>query len=137
VLVACKAAREKFEVWKHATDIMEAIESACDKFSRRTRDRDAVKEILGTTADVINGELIKDSRYIELNTSVVSGLQVQEQLLKNAIAYAEAVLKLVRTCIETGVAPPRTFYRLGVKRRTGRRSTMSCSVVCWTWVVQF
>jgi hypothetical protein len=106
VSVACKAAREKFAVWNRAAEIVDVIEKACDAFSAKTRERDALKEILGTTANTIDGEPIEDSRYIELNTSRVSALEIHEQVLSHVLTYAESVLAVVKSVVETGVAEP-------------------------------
>lgn len=104
VSMVCKAAREKFAVWNRATEIMQVIEKASDEFSSKTRERDAFKEILGTTADSIDGEPIEDPRYIELNTSRVLALQKHDRLLNQVVTYAESVLAVVKSVVETGVA---------------------------------
>ncbi len=109
VSVACKAAREKFNVWRRASNILNVIGRACDEFSPRRHDRDAIQEILATPADAIDGEAIEDPRYVALDSTAVPLLQAHERLLDHIVEYAENLLKLVKSIVAISAADPRNL----------------------------
>ena len=104
VVVAQRAALEKLEVWRRSAEIHPLIFQAIEECNLRTSEKDALSELLTTTATVLGGDPVENPVFIELNPVHLSSLDVHLRVLKDVLDYSGSLLALTRSVRKLGLA---------------------------------